>query len=31
VIWANTFFRGSKPMAEFAAEAGAEQPPEVKF
>ncbi len=31
VIWAKTFFRGSKPMAEFAASDGAETPPEVKF
>jgi len=31
VIWAKTFFRGSKPMAEFAASEGAEMPPEVKF
>ena len=31
VIWAKTFFRGSRPMAEFAADAGAESPPEVKF
>jgi LemA protein len=31
VLWAKTFFRGSKPMAEFAANDGAETPPEVKF
>lgn len=31
VLWANTFFRASKPMAEFAATDGAETPPEVKF
>ena len=31
VLWAQTFFRGSKPMAEFAATEGAETPPEVKF
>ena len=31
VIWAKTFFRGSKPMAEFAASDGSEKPPEVKF
>jgi LemA protein len=31
VLWAKTFFRNSKPMAEFAASPGAETPPEVKF
>ena len=31
VIWANTFFRGAKPMAEFTANDGAETPPAVKF
>jgi LemA protein len=31
VLWANTFFRGSKPMAEFTANEGAETPPAVKF
>ena len=31
VLWAKTFFRGSKPMAEFAANDGAQTPPEVKF
>ncbi len=31
VLWAKTFFRGSKPMAEFTANDGAEKPPEVKF
>jgi LemA protein len=31
VLWAKTFFRGSKPMAEFAADEGAATPPEVKF
>ena len=31
VLWANTFFRSSKPMAEFTANEGAEAPPTVKF
>lgn len=31
VIWASTFHRGSKPMADFAATDGAARPPEVKF
>lgn len=31
VLWANTFFRSSKPMAEFTATDGAETPPTVKF
>ena len=31
VLWASTFFRGSKPMAEFAANETAQTPPVVKF
>ncbi|MFO1210022.1 MAG: LemA family protein [Amaricoccus sp.] len=31
VIWASTFFRGSKPMAEFTANDAAQTPPVVKF
>jgi LemA protein len=31
VIWASTFFRSNKPMAEFAAGTGADKPPTVKF
>jgi LemA protein len=31
IIWANTFFRGNKPMAEFTAGEGADKPPQVKF
>jgi LemA protein len=31
VLWAATFFRGNKPMAEFTATEGAEKPPQVKF
>jgi LemA protein len=31
VLWAKTFFRGSKPMAEFAANDDAQTPPEVQF
>ena len=31
VIWANTLFRSSKPMAEFAANDAAQTPPQVKF
>jgi LemA protein len=31
VIWANTVFRDSKPMAEFTANEGAQTPPTVKF
>jgi LemA protein len=31
VIWAKTLFAGNKPMAEFAATAGSEKPPQVKF
>jgi LemA protein len=31
VLWASTFFRANKPMAEFAANEGAQTPPQVKF
>jgi LemA protein len=31
LIWAATFFRGNKPMAEFAASETAQAPPQVKF
>ena len=31
VLWASTVFRGNKPMAEFAANEGAQTPPQVKF
>jgi LemA protein len=31
LIWANTVFRGNKPMVEFAAAEGAQTPPQVKF
>ena len=31
VIWASTFFRSTRPMAEFAANEGAQAPPQVKF
>ena len=31
VLWAATFFRGNKPMAEFAANETAQTPPQVKF
>ena len=31
ILWANTFFRGNKPMAEFTAGDGADKPPQVKF
>jgi LemA protein len=31
LLWAATFFRSSKPMAEFAASDGAQAPPQVKF
>jgi LemA protein len=31
VLWAATFFRGNKPMAEFAANETAQTPPKVKF
>ena len=31
MLWASTFFRGSKPMAEFVANEGAQSPPQVKF
>ena len=31
VIWASTFFRNNKPMAEFAANETAQTPPAVKF
>jgi LemA protein len=31
VLWAATFFRGNKPMAEFAANEGSQAPPTVKF
>jgi LemA protein len=30
-LWAMTFFRGNKPMAEFAASDTAQTPPQVKF
>src|SRR5258708_6500406 len=30
-LWAATFFRGNKPMAEFAANETAQTPPQVKF
>ena len=31
LIWASTFFRGKKPMAEFTATDDATRPPQVKF
>ena len=31
VLWASTFFRSNKPMAEFAATDNAQTPPQVKF
>lgn len=31
LLWAKTFFAGTKPMAEFAAAGAAQSPPEVKF
>ena len=31
VLWAATFFRSNKPMAEFAAGENAQTPPQVKF
>src|SRR5512144_108613 len=31
ILWANTFFRGNKSMAEFTASANADKPPQVKF
>jgi LemA protein len=31
LIWAATFFRSNKPMAEFAASDNAQAPPQVKF
>jgi LemA protein len=31
VLWAATFFRGNKPMAEFTANDNAQAPPQVKF
>ncbi len=31
MFWAATFFRGSKPMAEFTANDTAQTPPQVKF
>jgi LemA protein len=31
LIWAATFFRGYKPMAEFGASETAQTPPQVKF
>jgi LemA protein len=31
VIWASTFFRSNKPMAEFTASEGSAKPPQVKF
>lgn len=31
VLWAATFFRGNKPMAEFTANENAQTPPAVKF
>jgi len=31
MLWAMTFFRSNKPMAEFTASEGAEKPPQVKF
>src|SRR5690348_10066435 len=31
LLWASTFFRGNKPMAEFTASDAAQTPPQVKF
>jgi LemA protein len=31
LLWASTFFRSNKPMAEFTANEGAQTPPQVKF
>jgi len=31
LLWASTFFRSNKPMAEFAATDNAQAPPQVKF
>src|SRR5690242_19534141 len=31
IIWANTFFRANKPMAEFTANESSQSPPVVKF
>jgi LemA protein len=31
ILWAATFFRANKPMAEFTANEGAQTPPQVKF
>ncbi len=31
LLWAMTFFRGNKPMAEFTASEGSQAPPQVKF
>ncbi len=31
VLWASTFFRSNKPMAEFTASENADRPPQVKF
>jgi LemA protein len=31
ILWAATFFRSNKPMAEFAASEPAQSPPQVKF
>jgi LemA protein len=31
ILWAATFFRNNKPMAEFTASDSAQKPPEVKF
>jgi LemA protein len=31
ILWAATFFRGNKPMAEFTANDSAQTPPQVKF
>ena len=31
LFWAATFFRANKPMAEFAADAAGQAPPQVKF
>ena len=31
ILWAATFFRANKPMAEFTANDGAQTPPQVKF
>jgi LemA protein len=31
ILWAKTVFSGEKPMAEFAANEGADKPPQVKF